>query len=72
MAQTLKDNEISKPFRTPYGWHIVQMLGRRTFDNTDNAARAQAYAQLRDSRSAEAVELWLQQLHDEAYVELRL
>jgi peptidyl-prolyl cis-trans isomerase SurA len=72
MAKTLKDNEISKPFRSPFGWHIVQLLGKRTIDNADNAARAQAYAQLRESRAAEAVELWLQQLRDEAYVELRL
>jgi peptidyl-prolyl cis-trans isomerase SurA len=72
VAKALKDNEISKPFRSQYGWHIVQMLGRRTIDNADNAARAQAYGQLRESRAAEAVELWLQQLRDEAYVELRL
>jgi peptidyl-prolyl cis-trans isomerase SurA len=72
MAKTLKENEISKPFRSPFGWHIVQLLGKRTIDNADNAARAQAYGQLRESRAAEAVELWLQQQRDEAYVELRL
>jgi peptidyl-prolyl cis-trans isomerase SurA len=72
VAKGLKDNEISKPFRSPFGWHIVQLLGKRTIDNADNAARAQAYAQLRESRAAEAIELWLQQQRDEAYVELRL
>lgn len=71
MAGTLKENEISLPFRTEYGWHIMQLLGRRSIDNADNAAREQAFAQLRDSRVDEATELWLQQLRDEAYVELR-
>ena len=72
VAATLQDNEISKPFRTNFGWHIVQMLGRRTIDNTENAAREQAALQLRDSRAAEALEIWLQQQRDEAYVEILL
>jgi peptidyl-prolyl cis-trans isomerase SurA len=71
-ADALKDNEISEPFKTQFGWHIVQLLGRRDFDNTATAEREQAYAQLRESRVDEATEIWLQQLRDEAYVELRL
>jgi peptidyl-prolyl cis-trans isomerase SurA len=74
-AQTaggLKDNELSEPFKSEYGWHIVQMLGRRSFDNTDTAAREQAYQQLAESRLDEATELWLQQLRDEAFVETHL
>lgn len=71
-ADALKDGEISEPFKTQYGWHIVQMLGRRDFDNTATAEREQAFAQLRESRVDEATEIWLQQLRDEAYVELRL
>ena len=71
-ADTLKDNEISAPFKTQFGWHILQLLGRRDFDNTATAEREQAYAQLRESRVDEATEIWLQQLRDEAYVELRL
>ena len=69
-ANKLKDNEISAPFRSDYGWHIVQMLGRRQFDNTETAAREQAYEALRDARLDEATETWLQQLRDEAYVDI--
>jgi peptidyl-prolyl cis-trans isomerase SurA len=72
VAQSLKENEVSTPFRTQFGWHIVQMLGRRDFDNTDEAAREKAYSAMRDSRLEEATELWLQQIRDESYVELRL
>ena len=72
IAAALKDNEISEPFHTQFGWHIVQVLGHRDFDNTATAEREQAYMQLRDSRVDEATDVWLQQLRDEAYVELRL
>jgi peptidyl-prolyl cis-trans isomerase SurA len=72
VAEGLKDGEISQPFRTQYGWHIVQLLGRRDFDNTNEAARERAYTALRDSRVEEATELWLQQIRDESYVEVRL
>ena len=71
-ANALKVNEISEPFKTQFGWHIVQFLGQRDFDNTATAAREQAFAQLRDSRVDEATEIWLQQIRDEAYVETRL
>lgn len=71
-ASTLKDQEISEPFKSQFGWHIVQKLGERDFDNTATAQREQAYAQLRESRVDEATDVWLQQLRDEAYVEIRL
>ena len=71
-ADKLKEGEISPPFRTPFGWHIVQLLGKRDFDNTAEAARERAYTALRDSRVEEATELWLQQIRDESYVEVRL
>lgn len=72
VVDKLKDGQVSAPFHTQYGWHIAQMLGRRDFDNTDTAAREHAYVAMRDSRVEEATELWLQQIRDESYVELRL
>jgi peptidyl-prolyl cis-trans isomerase SurA len=72
VAENLKENEISQPFHTQYGWHIMQVLGHRDFDNTADAARERAFEALRDSRVEEATELWLQQIRDESFVELRL
>ena len=68
----LKDNEISKPFRTKYGWHIVQVLGRRDHDATEDVRQQRAYAQLRESKAEEETELWLRRLRDEAFVEYRM
>ena len=68
----LKDNEISEPFHTQYGWHIVQMLGRREYDNTDELKRRQAIDAIRASKADEETELWLRRLRDEAYVETKI
>ncbi len=68
----LKDNEISEPFHTQYGWHIVQLLGRREFDTTDELKRRQAIEAIRASKADEETELWLRRLRDEAYVETKL
>jgi peptidyl-prolyl cis-trans isomerase SurA len=68
----LQENEISEPFRTQFGWHIVQLLGKRQFDSTDELKRQRAFAQLRESKADEETELWLRRLRDEAYVEFRL
>ena len=71
-VDALKDNEISQPFKTRFGWHIVQLLGRREHDVTDDMRRNRAYAALRESKAEEETELWLRQLREEAYVEYRL
>ena len=69
---TLSENEISQPFKTQYGWHIVQLLGRRTYDATDDVIRNRCFAQMREARADEETELWLRRLRDEAFVEYRM
>ncbi|MGP8032628.1 MAG: peptidylprolyl isomerase [Steroidobacteraceae bacterium] len=67
----LKDGEMSEPFHTAYGWHIVQVLGHREFDNTTEVKRRKAMEAIRNSKADEETELWLRRLRDEAYVEYK-
>jgi peptidyl-prolyl cis-trans isomerase SurA len=68
----LKTDEISEPFKTRYGWHIVQMLGTRTYDSTDDVRRQKAYAAIRESKADEETELWLRRLKDDAFIETKM
>jgi peptidyl-prolyl cis-trans isomerase SurA len=68
----LDEGEISEPFKTQFGWHIVQVLGRRVHDISDDVRRNRAYAALREAKAEEETELWLRRLRDEAFVEYRM
>jgi peptidyl-prolyl cis-trans isomerase SurA len=68
----LQPDEISQPFRTQFGWHIIQLLGRRQFDTTDDVRRQRAFQALQGAKADEETELWLRRLRDEAYVEFKL
>ncbi|OIR04597.1 chaperone SurA precursor [mine drainage metagenome] len=68
----LKDGQISEPVRTPFGWHIIQVLERRKQDMSKESARLKARQEIRARKADEAYQDWVRELRDRAYVELRL
>jgi len=70
--QGLGVNEISQPFKSPFGWHILQVEERRSQDTSGDIMRIKAREALQRRKAEEATEEWLRQLRDEAYVEIRL
>ena len=71
MITKLADNEISQPFHTQYGWHILQVLGHRTQDMSTDERKRRAFEQIRASKFDEETELWLRRMRDEAFVDYR-
>lgn len=68
----LENNQISEPIRSPFGWHIIQVLERRKQDMSKEAARLKARQEIRTRKADEAYQDWVRELRDRAYVELRL
>jgi peptidyl-prolyl cis-trans isomerase SurA len=65
-------NELSQPIKTRFGWHLVEVLDRRSHDTTDEVKRDECGRLIRASKAEEERELWLRRLRDQAFVELRL
>ena len=63
--------ELSKPFQSEFGWHIAQVVDRRDQDVSDDARRNLAVQVLYERRFGEELQEWLQEIRDEAFVELR-
>lgn len=65
-------NELSQPFRSSFGWHILEVGGRRQEDVSEEARRNYAAQILLNRRFKERLEEWLTEIRDESFVEERL
>lgn len=68
----MQEGEISEPFQTAGGWHIIELLGKREMDRTEDAIRAEARDKIRQRKAEQEVRKVLRQFRDEAFVEIRL
>ena len=68
----LQAGEVSPPVRSPFGWHLIQVMERRVQDVTDERKRAAARQALRERKAEQAYEDWVRQLRDSTYVDYRL
>jgi peptidyl-prolyl cis-trans isomerase SurA len=68
----LEPNQISPPVKTPFGWHIIQLLERRRGDIASDRRRMEAQKVVKARKADEAFDNWLRELQDRTYVEYRL
>ncbi|MEM7277368.1 MAG: peptidylprolyl isomerase [Pseudomonadota bacterium] len=72
VADASEIGEVSQPFKSRFGWHILQVNDRRVYDNTEEMRERQCAMTIRNSRVEEETELWLRRLRDEAFVDKRI
>lgn len=72
VAKNAKIGEVSEPFRTQFGWHILEVTDRRTYDNTEELKENTCIQRVRNSKVSEEEELWMRRIRDEAFVDKRV
>ena len=63
---------VSEPFRTQFGWHILEVMDRRVYDNTEEMKERNCDLRIRNGKMEEESQLWIQRLRDEAYVQSKI
>lgn len=72
VCDSLEPGEVSEPFQTSGGWHLVMLEGQRQADRTEEALRAEARELIVQQRSEEEIDRTLRQMRDESYIEILL
>ena len=70
--KTLNTGEVSRPFKSQLGWHLLEVIERRAYDSADDVKRNKARSAIKKRKGNEAVQQYVCRLHDEAYIEKRL
>lgn len=71
-ADNAEIGTITEPFRTQFGWHILEVTDRRVYDNTEELKERNCVVRIRGSKQEEETLLWLQRMRDEAFVDARI
>ncbi len=72
VANTAEIGVVTEPFRSRYGWHILEVMDRRIYDNTEEVKEANCDNRIRAGKLEEETLLWLQRMRDEAFVDKRI
>ena len=72
VANEIEIGTVSEPFKTQFGWHILEVMDRRTYDNTEEVKQMSCVERVRNSKLANEAELWVRRIRDEAYVDKRI
>ena len=70
LSLSMEIGEISKPFRTLHGWHILQVMDKRESDTTENATKQKAYGLLFKQRYPAELYAWMNEIRQEAYIKI--
>jgi len=71
MAATLAPGRVSEPFRTRFGYHVLEVLERRSRRLDDDIVRERATDAIRQRRVEQEAERWMLKLRDESFVDIR-
>ena len=72
VANNSEIGELSEPFRSRFGWHILETLERRIYDNTEDLKESNCIQRVRNGKLDNETELWVRRIRDEAFVESRI
>ena len=62
---------VTEPVRSEFGWHILEVTGRRTEDFAEQVRRNQVANYLREAKYEEELENWLRKIRGEAFVDIK-
>ena len=72
MANKAEIGVVSEPFQTRFGWHIIEVMDRRIYDNTEELKETGCIQRVRNSKLTEEEQLWVRRIRDEAFVDIRM
>ena len=72
VANSMELGVMSEPFRSRFGWHVLEVIGRRTYDNTEDLKESSCVQRVRNGKLTNEIELWARRVRDEAFVDTRI
>lgn len=72
VMNNLQPGEMSTPFRSRFGWHVMEVMDRRVYDNTEDLKQENCVQRVRLTKVSNESELWVRRIRDEAFVDTRI